>query len=88
MKMSIKSVRGTDYAVRQSLGLYPTSGTSHDYFYSRHFVKATERKILAYTIEIGKQQPPPNPFAIPFSEAEKIIPEVSADSIEFCLASI
>lgn len=88
IKVSIKSVRGTDYAVKQSIGLYPTSGCSHDYFYSRHFVKSTERKILAYTIETGKQQPGQNPFAIPFSQAEEIIPEVSAGLIEFCLASI
>jgi carboxypeptidase T len=88
MKDSIESVNGTEYKVEQSIGLYPTTGTSDNYIYSRHLGTPTERKIFAYTIETGKSQGGDNPFDMPYSEAIKVIPEVSAGLIQFCLASI
>ncbi|HEY7081416.1 MAG TPA: M14 family metallopeptidase [Nitrososphaeraceae archaeon] len=82
MSDSIASVRGTRYTVMEANDLYPTTGTSHDYAYSRHFVNTNERSILGYTLETGKT------FQPPYSEAVRIIKEVSAGLIEFCLASI
>src|SRR6516162_782337 len=38
VQAAIKAVRGTVYTMKQSIGLYPTSATSDDYSYSRHFV--------------------------------------------------
>lgn len=78
----IKAVRGTTYTVQQSVGLYPTTATSDDYAYSRHFVDASKRKVLAGTIETGQE------FQPPYSEALNIIAEISAGLIEFCLACI
>jgi murein tripeptide amidase MpaA len=78
----IKAVRGRAYKVQPSLGLYPTSATSDDCAYSRHFVDAAKRQVLAGTIETGKQ------FQPPYSEALKIVAEISAGLMEFCLASL
>ncbi len=41
MRNGIKAVRGTSYTVKSSDDLYPTSGASDDYAYSRHFVDYT-----------------------------------------------
>ncbi len=42
---AIAAVRGRTYTVEQSPDLYPTSGTSDDYVYSRGFVNAAVRKV-------------------------------------------
>jgi murein tripeptide amidase MpaA len=44
---------GRHYEVTQSAYLYPTSGASDDYAYSRHFVDGTKEKIHGYTVEFG-----------------------------------
>ena len=44
MKNSIKSVRGKNYTAEQSFDLYPTSGTSTDYAFSRHFTNPGKGK--------------------------------------------
>jgi murein tripeptide amidase MpaA len=78
----IKTVRGRVYKVQPSVGLYPTTATSDDYAYSRHFIDASKHKVLAGVIETGKE------FQPPYAEALKIVAEISAGLIEFCLASI
>ena len=40
---------GSPYEFGQSFALYPTSGTSDDYAYTRHFVRGTGTRILGYT---------------------------------------
>jgi len=82
IKDAIKSVRGTIYEVEPSAGLYPTSGASDDYAYCRHFVDRSKRKVLAYTIETGKE------FQPPFTEADNFIAEISAGLIEFCMSCL
>src|SRR5262249_3951659 len=77
---AVATVRGRVYTVEQGVLLYPTSGTAHDYAYSRHFVDVTKRRVYAYTLETGQQ------FQPPYSEALNIITEVSAGLIEFCVA--
>jgi len=79
---AISAVRGRVYTVEQAVLLYPTSGTSKDYAYSRHFVDATKRKVIAYTIETGTE------FQPTYAEALNIISEVSAGLIQFCLACL
>jgi carboxypeptidase T len=76
---SIKAVRGTDYIVEPAYSLYPTAGTSDDYFYSRHFVDASKPKILSYTLEWGDE------FQPPYKEMRKIIGEITAGLLAFCL---
>jgi murein tripeptide amidase MpaA len=77
IKDAIAAVRGRVYTVLPSINLYPTSGTSENYAYSRHFVGATKRKVFAYTVETGTE------FQPPYSEALNIISEVSSGLVEF-----
>src|SRR5829696_7800486 len=46
---AIAAVRGRTYTLQQSIGLYPTSGTSDDYAYSRTFVDSQKRKVRGFT---------------------------------------
>jgi carboxypeptidase T len=82
MSNSIAKVRGTEYTVMEANDLYPTTGTSHDYAYSCHFVDTNKKKILGYTLETAKV------FQPSYSEAINIISEVSVGLIEFCLATL
>ena len=79
---AIQAVRGTTYAVKQSIKLYPTTGTSDDYSYSRHFTDGKEPRVYAYTVETGTQ------FQPPYSEALDIISEVSSGLVQFCLECV
>jgi murein tripeptide amidase MpaA len=77
----IKSVREIEYQVKPSYYLYPTSGVSDDYAYSRHFSDPNSAKVFAYTIEWGKE------FHPPWNEMEKIVIDVSSGLLEFCLSA-
>jgi murein tripeptide amidase MpaA len=77
----IKAVREVEYVVKPSYNLYPTSGVGDDYAYCRHFSDPNNGKILAYTIEWGKE------FHPPWNEMEKIVIDISAGLLEFCLAT-
>lgn len=44
---------GRTYVVQQSSALYPTSGASDDYAYSRHFADPSLNLVHSYTIEFG-----------------------------------
>jgi murein tripeptide amidase MpaA len=81
MNDAITAVSGTVYDIGPSFSLYPTSGTSDDYAYSRHFVDRTKGKILSFTVECGRSFQPSWP------EAEDIIREICAGSIAFCIAA-
>lgn len=72
MAGAIKAVRGRVYGVAPAVQLYPTSGTSKDYSYSRHIVNAAKGKVYSYTIETGTE------FQPLYSEALEVIKEVSA----------
>lgn len=41
------------YSVEQASALYPTSGASDDYSYSRHFADASLKLVHAFTVEFG-----------------------------------
>ncbi len=78
LRDAIASVRGRVYTLEQSILLYPTTGTSDDYTYSRHFVDTGKRNVWAYTLETGTE------FQPPYSEALNIINEVSTGLLQFC----
>src|SRR5207237_10115989 len=78
---AITAVRGRPYTPTESIGLYPTSGTSDDYAYARHFVDHAKRRVYAFTLETGRE------FQPVYSEALAIINEVSAGLVEFLLAA-
>jgi hypothetical protein len=83
MADAIRRVRGREYKVGQSVGLYPTAGASDDYAYSRHLVDRRKGKIIAYTIEWGRSHAS-TPFHPPYDEMRKVMREVTAALLELC----
>jgi len=81
MHDAIFAVRGKDYLSEQGYALYPTSGTSDDYSYSRHVSDGTKTRVYAWTIEWGTE------FQPPWSEMQNIIVDISAGLFEFCLSA-
>lgn len=79
MNDAINEVRGDNYGVEQAFGLYPTSGASDDYAFSRYFSDPTKNKVYGFTVECGHD------FQPTWTEAEEVIREVSAGLIAFCL---
>jgi carboxypeptidase T len=84
MAGAIRRVRGRDYRVQQSVGLYPTAASSDDYAYSRHLVDGRMSKIIAFTMEWGRTRAK-TPFHPPYEEMRKVMREVTAGLLEFCL---
>lgn len=78
-KNGIKAVRGTTYTVKSSYNLYPTSGASDDYAYSRNFVNASNEKVLSFVLEWGEE------FQPPYREMQNIIIEITSGLLAFCL---
>ncbi len=84
MVSAIRLVRGRKYRLQQSVGLYPTTASSDDYAYSRHLVDATKGKIISYTMEWGRTRAK-TPFHPPYDEMRRVMREVAAGLLEFCL---
>lgn len=59
--------------------LYPTSGASDDYAFSRHVADAGLGKVYAWTVECGTT------FQPPYAVAEEVIREVSSGILAFVL---
>jgi murein tripeptide amidase MpaA len=87
MAGAIKLLRGREYAVKQSVGLYPTAGSSDDYAYSRQFAGSRKGKLIAYTIEWGRSHAS-TPFHPPYPEMRKVMREVSAGLLAVCLRAL
>jgi carboxypeptidase T len=81
---AIRGVRGREYRVRQSVGLYPTAGSCDDYAYSRHRLDRRNGKIIAYTMEWGRSHAT-TPFHPPYDEMRRVMREVAAGLLELCL---
>jgi murein tripeptide amidase MpaA len=86
MRAAILAVRGRSYTVMQSMSLYPTAGTSDDYAYSRHVTDPSKPKVLSYTIEWGSPNNP-TPFHPPYPEMRRIIDEITAALLQFCVSA-
>jgi carboxypeptidase T len=56
MRDAIGAAHGRGYTLKQSVSLYPTSGTSDDYAYPRSFLDSSKNTVLGYTIEWGPQR--------------------------------
>ncbi|MGW2251182.1 M14 family metallopeptidase [Kitasatospora sp. NPDC001660] len=78
---ALNGVRGVTYTPEQGFQLYPTSGTSDDYAFSRHFVNPDQGKVLGFTVEWGQG------FQPDWTEMERIILDVDAGLVGFCLAT-
>jgi zinc carboxypeptidase len=86
---AINAARDGRYASIQSIALnvdgndwYPTSGASDDYSYSRHLADSGKAKVYGFTLEFGLK------FQPPWDEMERIILDVNAGMVEFCLAAV
>jgi hypothetical protein len=85
MSDAIATAHGRQYSVKGAVGLYPTSGTSDDYAYSRSFVDAHKGKVLGYTIEWGPQRASvAKSFHPDYRDMVPIIEEVTAALLAFC----
>ncbi|KAI1369953.1 zinc carboxypeptidase [Xylaria arbuscula] len=80
---------GRAYTVMQSAYLYPTSGASDDYAFSRHVADPTKNKVYAYTVEFGFGN---NQASCPFyptaAQYTSNLQETNAGFMEFLLAAI
>ncbi len=87
---AIAAVRGETYAVAQSFflpswgSIYPTSGASDDWAFSRHFTDPTRRKVNAYTMEFNRVKT----FFPTWAEMQPIILDVDAGLVKFCLRAM
>ena len=79
LRDGVLTVRGADYPVEQAMTLYPTSGASDDYAFSRHFADPAKTKVFGWTVECGTS------FQPAFSEAAEVIRETSAGLLRFAL---
>lgn len=52
MSAAIQSVHGKLYTSQKAIGLYPTSGTARDWFYSEEANELDEYRSAGYTIEL------------------------------------
>ena len=88
MKAAIAGVRGESYNVAQSFFMpgwpttYPTSGASDDWAFSRHYADAAKPRVLGYVLEFNKIW---GQFFPTWTEMEKIILDVDAGLVRFCL---
>lgn len=78
IRNGIAAVRGRSYTVQQSIDLYPTTGTWHDYAYARKFVETGRRRILGFTLETAREFQPGD------VEKAQVISETQAGLME-CL---
>jgi murein tripeptide amidase MpaA len=88
MKAAIAGVRGESYNVAQSFFMpgwptpYPTSGASDDWAFSRHYADAAKPQVMGYVLEFNKIW---GQFFPTWTEMEKIILDVDAGLVRFCL---
>lgn len=78
----IAAVRGRSYTVKQSIDLYPTTGTWHDYAYARKFVETGRRRILGFTLETAREFQPND------TEKAQVISETQAGLMECLLQTL
>ena len=81
MRDAIAAVRGKNYTAEPSFALYPTSGASDDYVYSRHWNNPAKGKIYGFVVEWGTQ------FHPQWAEMELIVDDMTAGLLEFCSAA-
>jgi murein tripeptide amidase MpaA len=85
MRDAIRAAHGRQYSVKSAVGLYPTSGTSDDWAYSRSFLDHSRGKVLGYTIEWGPQRASiPKSFHPNYPDMVPIIEEITAALLALC----
>jgi hypothetical protein len=80
---------GRSYTVIPAADLYPTSGASDDYAYSRHFANASANLVHSYTVEFGFGNTAAScPFYPSVSQFNSNIKATGAGFMEFVLAAV
>lgn len=91
---AIAAVRGRVYTVQSGAALYPTSGVSADYAYSRHFLPGGARKVWGFVFETNfapirnGQADWQYGFQPPYPDAVAVMDEVSSGLMQLLLSSI
>jgi hypothetical protein len=80
---AMQTVAGRSYGPLQAVGLYPTSGASDDYAYSRYRANAKLNKAHGFTMEFGY----PTNFYPTLPEYHNNLKDTGAGLLEFCLAA-
>lgn len=88
MSAAMRNVGGRIYRAIPAVDLYPTSGASDDYSYSRHFANTTLNLVHAYTIEMGHASGLRCPFYPTVAEYNENLREVAAGFMETLLAAV
>ena len=86
---AMSTAGGRAYTIMQGASLYPTSGASDDYAYSRHFADSTKNLVHSYTVEFGFGNDAAScPFYPTVSQYNTNIKAVGAGFMEFLLAAV
>lgn len=80
---AMAAVGGRSYGPLPAANLYPTSGASDDYAFSRFQVNPAVNKCYGFTMEFG----PPYHFYPTLVEFQQNVIDVGAGLMEFCLAA-
>jgi hypothetical protein len=81
---AMKAVGGRSYVSMQAVGLYPTSGASDDYAFSRYWAKSGVNKVYGFTMEFGKS----TNFYPTLSEFNQNILDTNAGFMDWALTAI
>lgn len=85
----MSAAAGRTYSVIPAAALYPTSGASDDYSYSRHFADTTKNLIHGYTIEFGFGNSASScPFYPTQAQHNYNLQEIGAGYMELLLAAV
>ncbi|KAK7725894.1 hypothetical protein SLS63_007886 [Diaporthe eres] len=88
MAAAMSASRGRSYTSMQAAALYPTSGASDDYSYSRHFADSSLNLVHGYTVEFGFGNSAAScPFYPTVAQYNTNLREVGAGFMEFVLAA-
>jgi carboxypeptidase T len=79
---AITLVRGRVYTAEQSPDLYPTTATSEDYAFTRHFVDPAKPRVRGLTVETGQE------FQPAFPEAAEVMNEGAVAVLEASLINL
>ncbi|KAF7550054.1 hypothetical protein G7Z17_g5971 [Cylindrodendrum hubeiense] len=80
---------GSSYTAMQAAALYPTSGASDDYAYSRHFANTSTNLVHAYTVEFGFGNSAAScPFYPTVAQYNSNLKATSAGFMELLLAAV
>lgn len=81
---AMKAVGGRSYSSIQAVGLYPTSGASDDYAFSRYWAKSGANKVYGFTMEFGYA----TNFYPTLSEFNQNILDTNAGFMDWALTAI